>query len=132
MFDFELYGLICSEKGYKLAWLINQAFGIRLVKQKDIEVDFVENEKLLIANFLSETDNSSIRLLKNRSVQSEGKGPVYLLPEVANFDYFILTRGYDEQFPEDFIRKNVQKIRQVSFIQQLDIGKIKSRYNLLF
>ena len=131
-FDFELFGLICAEKGYKLAWLINQALKIRLVKHQDIEVEFVGNEKLLIANFLSETDHTSIRLLKNRSIQSEGAGPLYLLPELANFDYFILTRGFDEQFPEHFIRNNLQPVTQISFIQQLDIHKIKSRYNLLF
>lgn len=132
MFDFELYGLICAEKEYKLAWLINKALKIRLVKQNDIELDFVENKKLVIANFLSETDHSSIRLLKNRSVQSDEKGMMYLLPELANFDYFILTKGYDEQLPEHFIRDNLKPVTQISFIQELDIDKIKSRYNLLF
>ncbi len=132
MFDFELYGLTCAEKEYKLAWLINQALKIRLVKQEDIELDFVENKKLVIANFLSETDHSSIRLLKNRSIQSEEKSMLYLLPELVNFDYFILTKGYDEHFPEHFIRDNLKPVSQISFIQQLDLDKIKSRYNLLF
>ncbi len=132
MFDFELYGLICAEKEYKLAWLINKALKIRLVKQEDIELDFVENKKLTIANFLSETDHSSIRLLKNKSVHSEENGLLYLLPEQANFDYFILTRGYEEHFPENYIRKNLQPVNTISFIQQLDLNKIKSKHNLLF
>ena len=132
MFDFELYGLICTEKEYKLAWLINQALNIRLVKQKDIEMDFVGNKKLEIANFLSETEHSNIRLLKNKSVQSGDNGMIYLLPELANFDYFVLTSGFEEQYPEDYFRKSLHTIKQVSFVQRLDMNKIKSRYNLLF
>ena len=34
-FDFELLGILSSARGYKLAWEINQALGIQLVKQQD-------------------------------------------------------------------------------------------------
>ncbi len=132
MFDFELFGLICTEKEYKLAWIINQVLKVRLIKQNDLEIDFIGNKKLVIANFLSETENTSIRLLKNKSILSEGNDMIYLLPELANFDYFILARGYDEQYPKDYIRSAFKSLRQISFMQQLDMNKIKSKHNLLF
>ena len=39
-FDFELLGIHSSARGYKLAWEINQALGIQLVKQPDLVVGF--------------------------------------------------------------------------------------------
>jgi len=132
MFDFELFGLICTEKEYKLAWIINQVLKVRLIKQNDLEIDFIGNKKLVISNFLSETENTSIRLLKNKSILSEGNDMIYLLPEQANFDYFILARGYEEQYNKDHIRSAFQSIRQISFMQRLDMNKIKSKHNLLF
>lgn len=132
LFDFELFGLICTDKEHKLAWLINQALSIRLIKQNDLEIDFVENRKLVIANFFSETENTSIRLLKNKSILSKGSDMIYLLPELANFDYFILAHGYDEEYPNDFFKISLQPVRQISFMQRLDINMIKSKHNLLF
>lgn len=132
LFDFELYGLICTEKEYKLAWLINQVIKIRLIKQKDIEIDFVGDKKLEIANFLSKTEHSSIRLLKNKTIQGGEKSMIYLLPELANFDYFLLIQGFDDQYKGDYFRKSLQRIKQISFVQSLDMDKIKSRHNLLF
>jgi len=132
MFDFELFGLICTDKEYKLAWLINQALKIRLIKQNDLELDFVGNKKLVIANFFIETENTSIRLLKNKSILSEENNMIYLLSELANFDYFIMAHGYDEQFFENTFKSSLQSIWQISFMQRLDINKIKSKHNLLF
>ena len=42
-FDFELFGVIATVKGYKLAWEINQELGIQLIKQPDLVVGFKNN-----------------------------------------------------------------------------------------
>jgi hypothetical protein len=44
-FNFELVGLTSTAKGYKLAWEINQALGIHLIKQPDLIVGFKNNEE---------------------------------------------------------------------------------------
>ena len=36
-YDFNLIGIISTAKGYKLAWELNQALGIHLVKQSEKE-----------------------------------------------------------------------------------------------
>ena len=53
-YDFDLYGIVAPIKEYKLAWLLNNEFGWNLSKSKDIEVDFLNNGKLVISNFSQE------------------------------------------------------------------------------
>ena len=44
-FDFELFGVIATVKGYKLAWEVNQELGVQLIKQPDLVVGFKNNEE---------------------------------------------------------------------------------------
>ena len=42
-YDFDLLGLTSTARGYKLAWEINQALHVQLVKQPDLAVGFKNN-----------------------------------------------------------------------------------------
>lgn len=129
-YDFELLGLVCPVKDYKMAWLINQAIDVKLVKTNDFEPEFIQQPKLKISRFLEEKEHGFVQLMKNRSL-SDGENALYLIPELKMFDYFLLIQ--DQTFELD-INAYIGRLSQVRYIQsvvKLDISKLKSKENLL-
>lgn len=131
-FDFSLIGLISSHKEYKLAWYINEALDIKLIKEKDIELEFVKGENLVISNYFYETEHSYIRILKNKSMNDYGDRPAYLVPELNNFDYLILIQGYEDTITLQELKNKISEIPKIQFVQTFPIENLKSRENLIF
>ena len=131
-FDFNLYGLISSMKEYRLAWLLNKQLGIHLIKKKDIVQEYLNQDRFLVSNFVHKTENSEIRLLKNRSENKNSESLVYLLPELHKFDFFIMKFGaLDGKEDSEFLTRT-KEIDGIQYITSFDITKIKSRENLIF
>ena len=65
-FDFELAGIVCNQKEYKLAWYLNAALNCDLIKQPDIRIEFSNKSSLIISNFKYETEFTELVLLKNK------------------------------------------------------------------
>ena len=131
-FDFELFGIISTIKEYKLAWLINKHLDFHLIKEKDIVYEFINLDKIVISNYLYETENVSIRLLKNKSENKNSDKSGYLIPELLKFDFFIMKDGdIDGRGDRNFLSK-LQDINEIQYITSLDIGKLKSKENLIF
>lgn len=131
-FDFTLFALICSIKEYRLAWLLNQKLGIHLVKKKDIAQEFLNDQRILISNYLYETENTQFRLLKNRSENKNQGGMAYLLPELHKFDFFIVKYGVLDGKEDANFLSRIKEINEIQYITFFDIRKIKSRENLIF
>lgn len=131
-FEFRLYGLITTLKDYKLAWHINHSLDVHLVKSDDLILDFYDKEDLTISNFFFETQTSSLRLIKNRSLSERGNAPRYLIPELNNFDYFLLLTGFEDTFDEEYFKKAIKNMKGIQFIQNFDPNKLKSKENLMF
>ena len=131
-YDFDLYGIISTAKAYKLAWLINRQLNLHLVKEEDISFSFLNEEKLVISNYLFQTEHSNFRLLKNRSEENTPDKLGYLLPELNKFDYFIMKKGIINDYNDSELLNQLQTIEEIQYIVSLDIDKIKSRENLIF
>lgn len=129
-YDFVVVGLVSSVKEFKLAWYINAFLGINLSKTKEIEYDFLKDCKISISNFIFETEYSSFRLLKNRSVAFLNTNKPYLLPDLKNYDYFALLNG---KFA-DCQMENLKKLKEIPIVEMvrlIDVNKIKDKENLL-
>lgn len=131
-YNFSLFGLITVAKDYRLAWLINRTLDLHLVKEQDIEIDFVNKEKLVISNYLYETEHSQLRLLKNRSEERTSDIQNYLIPELNRFDYFIIKSCEIQDVEDNELINRLLNIREIQFATTLDIDKLKSKDNLLF
>lgn len=131
-FTFNLYGLTTSVKGYKLAWLINQASGIHLVKEDDLELEFISSEKLFVSNYLYSTEHSMVRLIKNRAFTDNTENQSFLIPELNRFDFLLTTNGNIGEYTEAQFIHELKTIKDIQYISHLDIEKIKSRDNLIF
>lgn len=131
-YNFTLFGLISVLKEYKLAWQLNNHLEIQLDKVRDIEIDFIKSQNLIISNYLFETEYSSFRLLKNKSMDLYSDNPAFLLPELKRFDYLILVQGFEDTMSFDEMKVIMSSIPKIQFVQTFDVEDLKSRENLIF
>lgn len=129
VFEGKAIGLVSTLKDYKLAWSINQVFNIELALQPPVVIEFLNSPDLVITNFLFEDEFCEYRLLKNRGNDLNSG---FLIPELVNFDFFLLISGEEEILPEQSVINQLHTIKGVSFFQQIDVSRLKSRDNFIF
>lgn len=132
-FDFDVFGVVSAFKDYKLAWNLNKSLGISLTRKKDLLIKFVDHT-LAITNFKFKTENSLIRLLKNRSYESQYGENLFLVPEMITMDFFIMVTGdtgYLKRESASFL-DILRKVNGVDYAIKVEIEKIKSKENFLF
>ncbi len=130
-FEFDLIGIVSHVKEYKLAWLLNNILGIRLVKQKDLAINFTNNN-LIISNFEFATEYLTYQLLKNQSVCKPTGKPYYLLPELKKFDFLLMIKDESGTIVLDEVIKKIRKLSEVYYIMQADLSQLDSKENLIF
>ncbi|MDA0193667.1 MAG: IPExxxVDY family protein [Bacteroidetes bacterium] len=131
-YDFQLYGIVTNAREYKLAWSINKGLKINLVKQKDILIPMANQGDLTITNLLFETENSSLRLIGNRSVGSSDGGKANLIPELSNFTHFFVVRDEGDNFGSQELIRLLKAISVIDYLTLIEIDKLKNKDNLIF
>lgn len=129
-FDFELLGIVSPIREYRMAWLVNQELELNLVKVDDLELEFLNSEKLEIAQYFLSLPHGFIQLLKNKALNSTQQ-LAYLIPELKNLDYFLLVRDETEQLDLSNFMEKLSQNPLVQSILRIDISKLKSKDNLL-
>jgi len=130
-FNFDLIGLLSQTKEYKIAWQINQNIHINLVKSSDLNIDYVNDRKLSISNYIFETENSFIRLLKNKSYETGENQELYLLPEIKEFDFFLQIFNDAGTFDSQQIVSQLSQCPDFHYVANIDLNKLKSKENLI-
>jgi hypothetical protein len=129
-FDFELLGIVSPIREYRMAWLVNQELELNLVKVDDLELEFLNSEKLEIAQYFLSLPHGFIQLLKNKALNS-AQQLAYLVPELKNLDYFLLVQDETEQMDLSNFMEKLSRNPLVQSIVWIDISKLKSKENLL-
>jgi hypothetical protein len=129
-FDFELLGIVSPIREYRMAWLVNQELDLNLVKVDDLELEFLNSEKLEIAQYFLSLPHGFIQLLKNKALNS-AQQLAYLVPELKNLDYFLLVQDETEQMDLSNFMEKLSHNPLVQSIVRIDISKLKSKENLL-
>ena len=129
-FDFELLGIVSPIREYRMAWLVNQELDLNLVKVDDLELEFLNAEKLEIAQYFLSLPHGFIQLLKNKAINSTQQ-LAYLIPELKNLDYFLLVQDETEELDLINFVKKLSQNPLVQSIVRIDISKLKSKENLL-
>ena len=123
-------GVVSSLKDYKLAWKINQVFKIELILDEDLVISMANNTNVIVSNYCYQTDFLKINLIRNKGMDQTKA--TYLVPELPQIDFFMLITG--EEFFMD-VEEAVSKLKElegVSFVQLIDISKLKSKDNFIF
>jgi hypothetical protein len=131
-FNFTLIALTVNLKPYRLAWFLNEKLDFSLAKQENIVLEFAANKKLAIVNYEHKTEYRTFKLLKNRAEEGTELFNAYLLPELKNFDYFLLLENESSTFDENVFLNKIKEIPFVQFAMKVDLDSLKSRDNLIF
>ncbi len=129
-FDFELLGLISSAKGYKLAWEINQALNIQLVKQADLVVGFRNNEERSFSFYSYQTQLNRLKMFKNKPSDPDA-GKYFLIPEFPHYDFIILA-DMEEQYTHQQLIHSIKSIASVQLAAMIPLDGLKSKSNFIF
>jgi hypothetical protein len=131
-FSFDLIGLACAEKPYKLAWALNQALGIELKRDQDIVLEFVQGPTLRVLNFSHFTENNTLRLIKNKSHDLENVQLYLLVPELEHFDFFVWIDNQTGCMDLQEILGQLQTMPMVQYAQEIEVTSLKSKDNFIF
>jgi len=129
-FDFELVGLISAAKGYKLAWELNQALGIQLVKQPDLVVGFKNNEEKSFSFYDYQTQFNRLKMFKNKPSDADG-GKYFLIPEFPHYDFIILA-DMEEQYTHQQLLHSIKAITSIQLAAFIPLEGLKSKSNFIF
>jgi hypothetical protein len=129
-FDFELLGILSSARGYKLAWEINHALGIQLVKQPDLVVGFKNNIEKNFSFYAHETQLNRLKLFKNKPSEQES-GKYFLIPEFPHFDFIILAAMEEQYAPQTLIQR-IRSIDVIQMVASIPLEGLKSKSNFIF
>ena len=129
-YDFNLIGIISAAKGYKLAWELNQALGIHLVKQSDLIVGFKNSEEKCFGYYSHQTQLNRLKVFKNRATDQES-GKYYLIPEFPHFDFIILA-DMEEYDKAQHLVQSLKSILSIQLAAIIPLEGLKSKSNFIF
>ena len=131
-FQFDLIAVNTNVKEYKLAWAVNKELGLSLSKEENISIDFSKGKSLSISNYSCKTEYQTFRLLKNKAENQGEQFNAFLIPELKNFDYFLMVADDSMTFQINPFISTIKEIPFVLFAVSVDTSALKSRDNLIF
>lgn len=128
-YDFQLIGISCHEKEYRICWGLNSRLNWRLEKN-DTDLDVVvkrsnQSSRHTVYTYLEEDNENEYTLLSNRS--SDGK----IIPEKSQADYLLMIKENRSLLVEDYL----QEIKAIPFVLtafEIDVPNLRSKENLIF
>ncbi len=126
--DFELIGIICAFKDFRICYEINSLLGIELKKANDLELKLEKKGSTGTFSHYQyiNTDEEQFYLISNKGNHT------WFIPEQKHIDYFIMIRNRSSftQIPE-----LIDKLKTISLINSvltIDAVKLKSADHFLY
>ena len=129
-YDFELIGICCHEKDYRLCWGINNLFKISLEKSNETIEIILNKSKNHIANFSffkfdSDNQLTTCYLIKNKSNNQ------LLITEKKHVDYLFMIKS-SEKINYDDILVKLNNIPFVLTAHNIIVNELKTKEYLIF
>ena len=123
-FDFCLFGIVSSEKDFRLCWLLNTGLGLKLAKTED-HVSGAGTHSLFA--FSDDALMREYYLIVNRSDSDK-----LLLEEHQHIGYFLIIKGEITDEEKKYFAEQIKKLNNVSASYLIDASVLKSKQNLIF
>jgi hypothetical protein len=120
--DFELVGISCHLRDYRLCWTLNKMLDINLVRTEEGAV--TEHGNFTMYQDKSEDIRTEITLLVNRSNNG------WFIPEQRQADYLLLLRD-NALWSIDELLQMLRDHAQILTAYAIDPNALKSKENLL-
>lgn len=129
-FDFNLLGICCHEKDYRLCWAVNSTLNLSLSKAgDDIELIFSKESKpdanFSIYSYIDQYNSDQYYLISNKCQRT------WLIPEKSHFDFFLMIKSDEKKSYNLYLNK----LRSIPFIltaNHVVVKQLKSKENLIF
>lgn len=127
-YEFQLFGISCHEKDYRVCWALNNSFGFELHKIDDLEIKDKKQKQphgFSVFGFFHEDSYTEYFLISNRH------GKTMLIPEHKSADYFFMVKGSILMTDEEVLAK----LKSINFILtafNINVHDLKSKKNLVF
>lgn len=147
--EFILIAISSPLKDYRLCHFINKATSLNFIRGKEskydhngdlkqkpseeIEYHIIFDPAKKIKNhfttfwYINEQFETEYYFINNKSIEGG-----LLVPEHANFDYFIIIKNYINDEDREWIIKSINKLPEVVFIKEISPKILKSKENLIF
>lgn len=129
--DFSLYGLVSSTRDYTLAWNLNRALRLRLVKQPELLLNLLNRGRLVFTYYLHATDTLTFRLLRNRSIAPSNLKKPFLAPDIKEYDYLLAVTNGSGALADDELVQQLASLDAVQYVCQFDPNTLKYKENLI-
>jgi hypothetical protein len=126
--DFDLAGIICAYKDYRLCFEINQLLNIEFRKTDDLELKLEKKHStgwFSLYQYIS-SDEEEFYLVSNKGNHT------WFVPEQKHIDYFLVLRNRSPFTEIEAICKKINQISIVSSVIQMDVSVLKSADNFLY
>jgi hypothetical protein len=125
--DFELIGISCHEKDFRLCYELNNHLEIDLTRIKDLEI-VIKNVKgtYSLFEYLDEENRLDYYLISNRSEKG------ILIPEHKSIDFLLQLKGVTS---DEIVEELITKICSISLVltaYKINVNTLKSKQNLIF
>lgn len=122
-YDFYLVGVVCHEKDYRLCWMLNTLFNLKLAK---IDDHATEHSTHSMFSYNQEDYFRDYYLIANR-----GKDGM-LVEEHKQIDYFFIVKGSIESDERKHLTEQIKKADMILGAYTIDAQTLKSKHNLVF
>ena len=130
--DFDLFGLVSSSRDHTLAWTLNRALRLRLIRQPDLVVDLLTQGRLLFSHYLHATETLTLRLLRNRTLTPSPLKKPFLTPDYKEYDYLLhITNGVGALAAEELLPL-LAGLPVVQYAGLVAVEDLKYKENLQF
>ena len=128
-YDFDLIGISCQIKDYRLSWALNQKFNFKLSKEhSDLEIKLKKENRISkhsIYCYYNDATHTEYSLIENKGRAG------YLIPAQTQTDYFLIIKNNHDQDISDILTR-IKEIEYVLTASLLDVSKLKDKENLIF
>ena len=129
--DFALFGLVSSTRDYTLAWTLNRALRLRLVKQPELLLNLLSRGRLVFTHYLHATETLTFRLLRNRSVAPSNLKKPFLAPDIREYDYLLAVSNGGDALADEQLLRQLSALDVVQYACQFDPNTLKYKENLM-
>ena len=129
--DFALFGLVSSTRDYTLAWTLNRALRLRLVRQPELLLNLLSRGRLVFTHYLHATENLTFRLLRNRSIAPSNLKKPFLAPDIKEYDYLLAVSNGSGILADDELLQQLTVLDVVQYACQFDPNSLKYKDNLI-
>ena len=129
--DFALFGLVSGTRDYTLAWALNRALRLRLVKQPELLLNLLSRGRLVFTHYLYTTETLTFRLLRNRSIAPSTLKKPFLAPDIKEYDYLLAVSNGSGDLADEALLQHLVALNVVQYACQFDPNSLKYKENLI-